>query len=229
MVATVIAGCSRGLGLDLFEHYSSKGLDVVGCARSFNSDDFRRYECDLCDEKQVQMFLSDIVKRFGEFRLIITAGVNAGTMPIAIESPDVLQSNFHSNFLGPITTLKVAQKYALLGKCKSVVFTSSLAVTSNINGSGIYAACKAGVEKLISVCVSETRRSSCNFNVVRLGYYETDSAVSFGDRWLEEIYSKQLVTRPVALEEVATVIDFLTLSAASRVVNGQTIMLCHHS
>ena len=227
MVTTVIAGCSRGLGRDLFEYYSSQGIEVIGCARSSVSDLSRVYQCDLANEQEVKLFFSEILKFVSEFRLIITAGVNIGTQPIAVESPGVINDSFQGNFLAPVNALKVAQKYAFLGKCKSVIFMSSLAVTANINGSGIYSACKAGVEKLLSVCVRETKELDCNFNVIRLGYYESESAINFGEKWLECIYKNQLNSRPLKLDEVVAVVDFLSLSPASKVVNGQVIKLCH--
>ena len=149
----IITGISRGLGKEL-SNKLSKNNKIYGISRSdykTNNVNINHFKCDLSDENQIKVVISDIFKQCGSIDLLINNAAVLKTLPISLMSDKDIKDMVSINLLGSIFMTKYVFRHMAQKKYGRIINISSMAPKISAVGDSIYAATKAGLESFSKV------------------------------------------------------------------------------
>ncbi|KAK5725719.1 hypothetical protein LTR15_003909 [Elasticomyces elasticus] len=160
--------------------------------------------------------------------VVINAGINATSMPLADMSVDRMRKVFDTNILGAYICAREAAirlpAASTAGQSSSIVLLSSAAARlGSPNECVDYAGSKGAIDTLTIGLSKELGPKNVRVNAVRPGVIDTEIHASVGDpARLERIGNQTPLGRPGSAEEVAEAIVWL-LSPQASYVTGTNI------
>ncbi len=232
----VITGTSTGIGRALAEHLLSQGHEILGLARSDQTDfekqhrgKFRAARCDVAQWSELKKIADQLAWASAD-ALITCAGVQ-GEIGLAVDvDPEKWSSTVRSNLDG--TYFAIRAFYAALSKnpnrTKVISFSGGGATKSRPNFSA-YGVAKCGVVRLIETLADELRDLPIDFTAVAPGAINTrltDEVIARGPevsgKSEYEAAVKQKSSGGFPISKVLGLIDWL-LSAKSDRLSGRLI------
>lgn len=224
-VLSVVTGGASGIGLACVQHLLARGDVVVAVDLPGKwNDDLAPgaifHACDIADEAQVQRIVKEVEEKHGPVSVLVnSAGVLQQKLP-----PEKLDMSVWDR------VIEVDQRGTYLcarefGARMAARGNGSIVNIASITGSRsvplhAYAPAKAAVISITQCLAAEWGRSGVRVNSVSPGYTLTPAlqdAIDRGDRCERELSEAAALGRLVQPSEVASVVGFLTSSAASAV------------
>jgi 3-oxoacyl-[acyl-carrier protein] reductase len=233
----IVTGASKGIGAGI-----AKGLGAAGAAVVVNYASSKEgadrvvaeitgkggkaiaVQADVSKTADVQRLFKEAKKAFGSLDVLVN---NAGVFefePLEAVTEKEFHREFNTNVLGPIMTIQEAVKY-FGPEGGSVINISSVASTTPVPNSVVYAATKSAVDSITRGLAKELGARKIRVNAIAPGGVETEGAHRIGV--VGSDFQKQMVAEtPLGRfgqpEDIAGVAVFLA-SEDSRWLTGERI------
>lgn len=175
----LITGGSSGIGKSIGEFLSEKGYTVYGTSRNpkkHSNPKFPIIALDVTKTETIQQAVKYIIEKEHKIDVLINnAGVGI-TGPIE-EIPDVeIQSNFETNFFGPIRVIKAVLPQMRLQQSGLIINITSIAGYMGLPYRGIYSASKGALEILTEALRMEIKDFNIEMTNIAPGDFATNIA-----------------------------------------------------
>ena len=226
----VITGSSRGLGLDMANHYLENGWTVFGCSRGESTIDHEKYthtSLDLSSENEVRSWIKsayNINKKIDG--LVCNAGLVQSALVMALTSGELFQSFLDTNISGVFYPVREATKYMTKNKSGRIILISSTMVAVKEPGTSIYSSTKAFSTQMLKVLAKEVASCNITCNIIAPAMMNTDSSrdLSIKEEWKQAMLDLQIFPRIIESDEICSASDFF-LSEGARSITGQVVNL----
>lgn len=234
----IVTGASRGIGKSVALALGKAGCKVlVNYARSSKEAEEVSKEIealggqaitfggDVSKEGDVEAMMKAAVDTWGTIDILINnAGITRDTLLMRMKKQqwqDVIDLNLTGVFLCTQAATKIMMKKR---KGRIVNIASVVGLTGNI-GQSNYSAAKAGVIGFTKTVAKEYASRNITVNAVAPGFIASDMTAKLG----EEVEKKYLQNIPLGRfgqpEDVAGLVEFLTLNPAAGYITGQVITI----
>jgi 3-oxoacyl-[acyl-carrier protein] reductase len=203
-LSVVITGASRGLGLELADHF--EGANVFDLSRTNG--------CDVSDPAAVRATLPPHVD-------ILVNNAAVGSASYAAATPDgIARETVLTNLLGTFNcSVEAAKRMRSTGG--RIINIGSIAVPFEDAGTALYTATKAGCEAMTGVLAKEFAPWGVTVNTVGVSALPTAMWAAHSEATQKAILSR-LPLGMATFEDVFAVVDFF---CSSPFITGQTIYL----
>lgn len=224
----LIIGSSGGLGSSIMSNFDEDkynlALHYYSNPHSIQSKNYKAYQADITQEKEVENLIKQVVDDFGSIDIILN---NAGVTISEISWKTQL-SNWEKtiaiNLTGPFLVTKHALPYMRKNNWGRIIYMSSIVAQTGFIGASAYAASKAGLLGLVKTISKEVANKGITVNAIALGYFNAGMI----DDVPQEMQDKLKEAIPVSAlgkpEELAELIKYI-ISEKSSYLTGQTINL----
>lgn len=227
----LVTGASRGVGLEIACHFIGLGANVIGISRgkgNIEDINYKHYSIDLSDpDSIVSCFKNHISKDFKRIDIVVN---NAAVMTSQYSMIMPIKNAVDMVNINLLAVFFVSREAAKLMRNKEpgrIINIGSMAVSLEPAGDSIYAACKAGINKLANIMAKEFSNYNITCNTVSISAIETDMLFQHSDVGqlkIKEIIKKLPIPRNAVVDDVLNVIDFFA-SDRSSYITAQTIYL----
>jgi len=227
----LVTGASRGVGLEIVQHFLKYNATVIGLSRSASEMDHERYHhfsVDIGDPEAVaNCFRKEIGKQFKSLDIVVNNAAvltsqYAMIMPIK-NAMDMLQVNLMGVFMVSREAAKLMRKM----QRGRIINIGSMAASLEPMGDSIYAATKAGIITLANVMAREFSAMNITCNTIGITAIETDmlhSHTAVAQEKIKDIINALPIPRMAVPDDILNVIDFF-VSERSSYITAQTIYL----
>ncbi|MFQ3575270.1 MAG: SDR family oxidoreductase [Cytophagales bacterium] len=185
MANVLIAGASRGIGIEIFKNFigNHEVEKVVAISRSFNSENIK----EISNSKKIEWYLCDFSSKEGienlnfSKKLPISALIyNAGTMinKLFIDTTDEdWEESFNVNVIGAVKIIKKTLPNLALANGSHIVLVGSMGGfqgSRKFLGLSCYSASKGALSILAESLAEELKDFNISVNCLCLGSVDTD-------------------------------------------------------
>lgn len=224
----LITGSTRGIGRSLAEYYASRGLQVVGCARTaatFESPFYQHIQADVSKENDVKLLMTQIQKKYGRLDILINnAAVNCALTPVLMTPFAGTLKTLETNFLGIFLTCREAAKLMMKNSFGRILNMSSMAVKHEVPGEAVYTASKAALTAFSRVFAKEIHSFGITCNVVAPSAIATSLSAAVDQKLLAQVLERNAIKTFGDLSDITNTIDWL-IRPESHAITGQVIYL----
>lgn len=233
---SVITGCSRGIGKEIFITFAKNKSDIVACFRKKNKKNLSFIEemrdkykikvfpvfFDLSNEKQILKKLTPIIINSKIDILVNNAGILSSSL-FQMTSISSMKNMFDVNFFSQLQITQLVLKSMVKNKNGSIINISSTSgIDSNI-GRISYATSKSALITATQVISKEVGPHNVRVNAIAPGISKTDMyETGHNDKIKKMIIEKVSLKRESDPKEIASVALFLA-SDLSSYITGQVI------
>lgn len=172
MKTVAITGTSRGLGLELARHFSSKGYQVIGLGRTNPGlTNYLHYTADISDKSQVVEAATRIKRRFGTIDILINNSAAFDRNDFDTSDIDNIDRVIDVNVKG--TMYVTHQLLPLMTSGSKIVFVNSVAGIREIQHQSVYCASKAALRSFAGVLGQELRERKIKVSSIHPGGINT--------------------------------------------------------
>jgi NAD(P)-dependent dehydrogenase (short-subunit alcohol dehydrogenase family) len=181
MKKVVIAGTSRGIGLELVKIFSESGHSVLALSRNIEPvknlalKGVETLECDITNDQDLQKFDVYLESTFKKVDILVN---NAGAIlnkPFLQSSPGDFQKVYAANIFGVAGLIQKAIPF--MDREGHVVNISSMGGvqgSTKFAGLSVYSSSKAALITLTEMLAEEFKKQGPSFNVLALGAVQTE-------------------------------------------------------
>ena len=223
----IITGSRKGIGKYLSERFLSEGHTVIGCSRrpaSLGDSNYRHFELDICDEKDVTSMMRHVAKEFGQVDALVNNAGIASMNHALTTTRDKAQQIIDTNFIGTFICTREVGKLMSRKKYGRIVNFTTVAAGLRLEGEAVYAASKAAVANYTQTVAKELAPYNITVNAIGPTPVETDLIKAVPAEKIEELIKKQAIHRLGNFEDVHNVVDFF-LRPKSSFITGQVVYL----
>ena len=232
----LVTGASRGIGLGIAKKLASDGYSVIGTATSnvgvesfqaaFTAAGLAGFSTQLNvnDPENISSLFSMIKDKYGQHPAVLVnnAAVTDDDLFLRMKK-DKWDRVIDTNLTAQYQVIKAAIRPMLKAKWGRIINISSVVALSGNAGQANYVAAKAGLigltKSLALEYASNTR--DITVNAVAPGFIATDMTKELSEEQAERILSKIPMKRMGSIDDVASVVSFLSNSETSY-ITGQT-------
>ena len=230
----IVTGGSRGIGEAIVQHLCKSGAHVVIVARNAdklngvvesikgNGGSAEAISCDVADAAAVAAMVEKVSDTHGRIDILVNnAGITKDGLLLRMDDADfdvVIQTNLKSAFVAT----KAAVRYIMRSKAGRIINISSVSGVVGNAGQANYAASKAGLIGFSKSVAKEFAGKGVTVNVVAPGFITTDMTEVLNEKIKEAVKQMIPLRRFGAVDEIASVVNFLASEAASY-ITGQVI------
>ncbi len=232
----VITGGSRGLGAGIVQSFLDSGDRVATCARS-TTPEVERWQtdpslgerflfvtADLADREDCELFIGDVLKRWGSIDVLVNNAGVARDGILALFSDDDVDTVIDLNLRGTIQITRLVVRRMLARGGGKIVNVSSIVGRSGYRGLAVYSATKAALDGMTRSLARELGSRGITVNSVAPGYLRTEMSHGLDNGQLEQIVRRTPVGRLGEPEDVARAVHFLT-DPANDYITGHVLVL----
>ena len=231
MKNVLITGATGGIGNELVRIYHENGYNI--CASGTNQSKLEilknaykdRLECILCDlsdESQIEILVSESKKYFGSINILINnAGITKDNLFLRMKKEDwreVLNVNLFSVF----NLTQLVLKDMVKSKWGRIINISSGAAKIGNPGQANYVASKSALEGMTRTLANEVASRGITVNCIAPGFIKTNIINSINKDRLETMVSKIPMGRIGESSDIASAAFFLS-SEESSYITGQVL------
>lgn len=178
----IVTGAGAGIGLATARMLSAAGYSVVLVGRTRSkleaagagvSGEWLAIDGDVADPLFVARVVKGTIERFGGIDALINAAGVAALATIPNHTPDMVQSCFGANAIGPANLMAAVWPHLVNRGGGRVVNVSSMASIDPFNGFFAYAASKSALNMLTKVGDKEGRKQDIRCFCIAPGAVET--------------------------------------------------------
>jgi 3-oxoacyl-[acyl-carrier protein] reductase len=220
----LITGASRGVGLGLANHFIENGATVIGVSHDLEGfgEGIHWYPCDLSRSMQIKPLIETINKHHSVIDIVINnAAVLTSQYAIKMKVEDAGEMMF-VDLLAPFLIAREAVHSMDTGG--RIINISSMAVPLEPMGDSMYAACKAGLEKMSNIMAKEFQIFGVTVNTLGITAIETDMLKQLNQDKVNKVVAGLPLPRYAIMTDITNVIDFFC-SPKSGYITAQTIYL----
>ena len=227
----LITGASRGVGLELTNHFLNNDAVVIGLSRGKSSvinDNYHHFSVDLGNsEAVINCFKKEISKAFKSIDVVINNAAVLTSQYAMIMPAKNAADMVNVNLLGVFFVSREAVKLMRKNAYGRIINISSMAVSLEPIGDSIYAATKVGIQTLANIMAKEFSSFNVTCNTLAISAYETDMLQSHSPTAqvkIKEIIANLPIPRMAFTDDILNVIDFFAAERSSY-ITAQTIYL----
>lgn len=224
----LVTGTSRGIGLGVARHFLGKGHIVEGCSRSaavLEDAQYGHTNVDVRNEDQVITWVRAIERRHHRIDVVVNnAGLAPATTPALMTSGGVLDDVLRTNAIGTYLVAREAARGMIMRKFGRIINVSSMAVGLHEEGTAAYAASKSAIVEFTRIMAKEWAASGVTCNVIAPSMFPTQAVEALGEAVIARALQKLTVKRPVTMEEMCHVLEFL-IHPLGGIITGQVIAM----
>lgn len=220
----LITGTSRGVGKHLKDYFLSKEAKVIRINKSKEPDEinYRQFAVNLSMPSMVEKTLQNIKEFAGEVDILINnAAVLTSQYSTKMDGLDAWQMVM-VDLLAPFLVSRECVK--LMKNGGQIVNISSMAVALEPMGDSMYAACKAGLNKMSNIMAKEYAFMGVTVNTLAISAIETDMLRQLNREKVDKVVKKLPLPVYATMDDITNVIDFFC-SPRSSYITAQTIYL----
>jgi len=218
----LITGTSKGVGNELAQHFTDNGADVVGFCRNIQDNDFSQIQTDLTDAISIESSFHALKTLCGKIDILVNnSAVLTSQYALKMSGDDALKMVL-TNLWGAFMVTKDAVK--MMNEGGRVINISSMAVALEPMGDSMYAACKAGLNKMSNIMAKEFAFMGITVNTLAISAIDTDMSRQLNKEKLDKVVAGLPIPRYATMDDITNVIDFFC-SPKSSYITAQTIYL----
>ena len=233
----VVTGGSKGIGLAVVREALALGAEVLSVARDpetlkASATEFldlglplKTLSADTSLEVGIQSVLDSIQNDLGGLDVLINnVGTNIRKKALDYR-PDEVAHIFNTNLTSAYSLTCACHPFLKSSGSGVVIFVGSIAGLSAVPTGVPYGATKAALEQIARGLAQEWAKDGIRVNNVAPGFIRTPltTALHSNENFIRQLESQVMLKRFGEPEEIASLIAFLTLPAASY-ITGQTFV-----
>jgi len=199
MSTVMIAGASRGIGLELAKQYAAEGNTVIACARdsgaaeqlealSSSSENISIEQMDISDPASIEA-AAETIGAGAIDTVIVVAGARGGSRQ-SLDDLDIEEwhRSLNTNTIGPALVARAFKRNLLAsGMGNFMILSSQLAASTwPMGGMYIYSTTKAGVCKVSQILALDWVQDPIIVSVMHPGWVQTDMGGPHAEITVEE-------------------------------------------
>jgi|TARA_Y100000817_G_C16813728_1_gene525446 NAD(P)-dependent dehydrogenase (short-subunit alcohol dehydrogenase family) len=187
MSTILIAGASRGIGLELAKQYAAAGDNVIACARdtgaaalldeaASNAENITILEMDIGNPTSIASASSAVGDQAIDTLIVSAGAVGGGRQTLDDLDIEEWHNTLNINTIGPALVAKeFKSNLAASGNGNLMIMSSQLAASTwPMGGMYIYSTTKAAVSKVVQCLALDWAADPITVTVVHPGWVQTD-------------------------------------------------------
>jgi NAD(P)-dependent dehydrogenase (short-subunit alcohol dehydrogenase family) len=231
----LITGGGRGLGRAMSTGLAVAGAKVVAMGRTQSDLDETvatieaeggeaiGVRADITDYDALAGVVDAAVARFGGLDILVNNAVDPSNGLIANLTPELAESNYRANVLGPMFLAQHAQPHLTASGHGSIINVISVAVWVGSAGQALYRGSKAALHGVTRVMAKEWA-PAIRANTIAPGPFQTTARGGWTPELAASASAHTLMQRMAAFEEIVPHVLYLA-SDASAFVTGQDLIV----
>lgn len=220
----LITGTSRGVGRHLAEYFIINGAIVHGMSRTMEGpEELAWSKCDLFQPQSIIECMKNFEYHGVSFDIIINnAAFLTSQYAVKMKAEDA-EAMVMIDFLAPFLISREAARISKRDGGR-IINISSMAVALEPMGDSVYAACKAGLNKMSNILAKELQMFQFTVNTLAISAIETDMLKQLNREKVDKVVAGLPIPRYATMDDITNVIDFFC-SPKSSYITAQTIYL----
>jgi 3-oxoacyl-[acyl-carrier protein] reductase len=224
----LVTGARIGIGRNLVEYYTAKGLKVIGCSRTPSDYEHSNYQhlcVDVSKEEDVENLFRTIKSIYKRLDILVNNAGRSSENFASYTSRETVQNVLNTNTVGSILCCREAIRLMRKNKFGRIINFSSIHVPLATIGTSAYSASKAAIVQFSRVFAREVYSLGITVNNLELSVVESSGmAESLSEEVLLQILGKTITKSYIQPEEVCYAVDFLASEKADK-ITGHTLTI----
>jgi 3-oxoacyl-[acyl-carrier protein] reductase len=222
----LITGGSKGIGLQITDHYLSLGHELITVSRTAikEKEKLTQYLADITNEEEVMAVIRDLKLKKRKIDILIN---NAGiaSMNFMVSTPFSKATEImNTNFLGSFLMTREISKMMIRNNYGRIINFSSVSVPMHLEWQSLYASSKAAIEEFTKIIAKELAPFNITANILGPNPIDTGLIKNIPEKNLDSVIQQQALKSKGEIVDLLHCLDFL-MDEKSRAITGQTIYL----
>ena len=223
----LITGGTKGVGLELVNHYASAGHKVFVIARSkieFANPNICQHSYDFADVVTNSAGLRSIIDDIGDIDVLINNAAFLKSTPLMLMPDSDICRQYAVNVIAPALLSKYCLRRCVKNNFGRIVNISSMAHKLTVPGDSVYASSKIALENLAVSINKEFIKYNISCNNIGVSATQTGMLKQITYSNPDTILAKVPHGKFAKIEDIISAVDFF-IGRKNRDFGGQTLYL----